>query len=747
MRLLTIHNLAYLQRLMAELRDAIDAGRLAEVAAAVRRRGAAPWELAACDAFKAFEAAGWSARAGTYDALMARATAFAIEPLLDAAGSARACACSTSAAGSGRSRPRRPRAARRSPASTSPTGMLAEARRRHPDIEFVHADAEALPFADGAFDVALGAFVVNHLPHPERAAAELAASPAASRSRCGARRTRSRILGLPARAARDLDANVPPGPGLAQRFTDARRARAADRRHRHRARGRRCTSTPRRAVGRRPRRHRPHRRPPRRRAPAAAGGRACAPRRARRAVPRRRPATTLPTTIRIARTTPPPPPPPTPPPPTPTPPTPPPASDVAAVAVGLADLLAEEEAARGRRAGVQSPSQSGNVDVRDDLGDGPAAVAVGAVRAVLSAQTCSAQGGIDVLRLRRRDRALRVMRSSCEWRRGVRGTGCVGLGAGARCWRSCPPSPPDGNAPVGAFRRRRADGSLPMSAWRRCSAWDGALPRRSRVTDYPGPAIVPGASGGARGWCAPARPGAGSRWRTRAAALAARSRRRRARCGRVCRGEAVACSRCRELGGTRAAAPASRQRSAQARRWAAVGARGAVRATSTASSRSCASRAARRGVRTPRIEGFMRQVAGRARRTWLVGSSGACRSRHARLPGPAHVLPLQHGLRPAAQTVARDRAAGRADRALDRRRRRALRLHARARALQARVGATPSSLGACGLTSPTPAPRAQQAYGAEDVNAHRGRRPLAVASQRGQDLAMVAHRLVARRSS
>jgi queuine tRNA-ribosyltransferase len=35
-RLLTIHNLAFLQRLMAALRDAIDAGRLAELAAAVR---------------------------------------------------------------------------------------------------------------------------------------------------------------------------------------------------------------------------------------------------------------------------------------------------------------------------------------------------------------------------------------------------------------------------------------------------------------------------------------------------------------------------------------------------------------------------------------------------------------------------------------------------------------------------------------------------------------------------------------
>jgi queuine tRNA-ribosyltransferase len=41
-RLLTLHNLHYLQRLMAALRDAIEAGRLAEVAAALRA-GAAPW--------------------------------------------------------------------------------------------------------------------------------------------------------------------------------------------------------------------------------------------------------------------------------------------------------------------------------------------------------------------------------------------------------------------------------------------------------------------------------------------------------------------------------------------------------------------------------------------------------------------------------------------------------------------------------------------------------------------------------
>jgi queuine tRNA-ribosyltransferase len=44
MRLLTIHNLAFVQRLMAELRDAIDGGRLSAAAQAVRD-GAAPWDL------------------------------------------------------------------------------------------------------------------------------------------------------------------------------------------------------------------------------------------------------------------------------------------------------------------------------------------------------------------------------------------------------------------------------------------------------------------------------------------------------------------------------------------------------------------------------------------------------------------------------------------------------------------------------------------------------------------------------
>jgi SAM-dependent methyltransferase len=177
------------------------------------------------DAFKAFESEGWSARAGTYDALMARATALAVEPLLDAAGVGPAvrvldvgCGLGTLSAA----------AAARGAAVTGvdlADGMLAEARRRHPEIEFVRGDAEALPFADGAFDVALGAFVVNHLPHPELAAAELARVATRVALAMWGPEDEVAILGLPARAVADLDANVPPGPD-SLRFTDAAELKA-----------------------------------------------------------------------------------------------------------------------------------------------------------------------------------------------------------------------------------------------------------------------------------------------------------------------------------------------------------------------------------------------------------------------------------------------------------------------------------------------------------------------------------------
>jgi SAM-dependent methyltransferase len=122
-------------------------------------------------AFKAFESAGWSDRAATYGVLMARATVHAtdallagVEPgtrLLDVgAGLGDLCAAATA------------RGAVTTGIDLAPN-MVRTARERHPGLTFLEGDAEALPFEDGAFDVVTGAFVINHLPDPERAVAEM----------------------------------------------------------------------------------------------------------------------------------------------------------------------------------------------------------------------------------------------------------------------------------------------------------------------------------------------------------------------------------------------------------------------------------------------------------------------------------------------------------------------------------------------------------------------------------------------
>lgn len=123
-------------------------------------------------AFKDFEAAGWSRNAVGYGALTGRITAHVAGPLLDAArvaqgvtvldvGCGRGDLCAAAAA----------RGARPTGVDLA-GGMVAAAREAHPGLDFRVGDAEDLPFATAAFDAALAAFVINHLPHPERAAAE-----------------------------------------------------------------------------------------------------------------------------------------------------------------------------------------------------------------------------------------------------------------------------------------------------------------------------------------------------------------------------------------------------------------------------------------------------------------------------------------------------------------------------------------------------------------------------------------------
>ncbi len=124
--------------------------------------------------FTALEASGWSERATVYDRLTARITAELAEPLLDAAGVAAGSRVLDLGCGPGVVCGL---AAARGAVPTGvdvAEGMLAEARRRHPGIAFAHADAVALPFGGDAFDACVGGFVLNHLPAPEAAGAELA---------------------------------------------------------------------------------------------------------------------------------------------------------------------------------------------------------------------------------------------------------------------------------------------------------------------------------------------------------------------------------------------------------------------------------------------------------------------------------------------------------------------------------------------------------------------------------------------
>jgi SAM-dependent methyltransferase len=164
-------------------------------------------------AFKAFESAGWSDRAATYGVLMARATVHATEALLEGvepgmrlldvgAGLGDLCAA----------------AAERGAATTGidlAPNMVRMARERHAGLTFLEGDAEQLPFEDGAFDVATGAFVINHLPDPDRAVAEM--RRVARRVSLAMWAEDTLLFALPTRAAGDAPIAGPDAERFAKR--------------------------------------------------------------------------------------------------------------------------------------------------------------------------------------------------------------------------------------------------------------------------------------------------------------------------------------------------------------------------------------------------------------------------------------------------------------------------------------------------------------------------------------------------
>ena len=106
--------------------------------------------------------------------------------------------------------------------------MIAEARKRHPGIDFQVADVEHLPLPDGVLDAVVCAFGLGHFPYPEASLAEcLRTLKAGGRIAFSWWDTsdKQRVQGLIRDAAAEVGARPPgvlPAGHSSLRFTDAR---------------------------------------------------------------------------------------------------------------------------------------------------------------------------------------------------------------------------------------------------------------------------------------------------------------------------------------------------------------------------------------------------------------------------------------------------------------------------------------------------------------------------------------------
>jgi SAM-dependent methyltransferase len=166
--------------------------------------------------FHAFEVAAWSqpGRAERYESLVARVTAHAVEPLLDAAGVHAGTRVLDVACGTGfLVATAESREADAIGVDISPD-MVRFARSRHPHLRFEAADAGALPFGDDSFDAALAAFLLHHVPDPQRIVSELARVARRVALAQWDTGDRARLLGIFSEAIRDsgVESHGPTGP-------------------------------------------------------------------------------------------------------------------------------------------------------------------------------------------------------------------------------------------------------------------------------------------------------------------------------------------------------------------------------------------------------------------------------------------------------------------------------------------------------------------------------------------------------
>ena len=122
--------------------------------------------------FRDTELAGWTARAASYDELFVPVTNQIISPMIAALGSMDGKRVLDVCCGPGHL------AAAMAGKGATVEGidfaatMVAKARENYPALRFREADAEALPYDDGAFDDVACAFGVMHFDRPDVAIAE-----------------------------------------------------------------------------------------------------------------------------------------------------------------------------------------------------------------------------------------------------------------------------------------------------------------------------------------------------------------------------------------------------------------------------------------------------------------------------------------------------------------------------------------------------------------------------------------------
>jgi SAM-dependent methyltransferase len=122
--------------------------------------------------YREFEHSGWERAAATYAGSFEAATSLFALPLLEAVSQHEPMTLLDIACGTGYLAFQAAQRGALVSGVDFSKNMIDAARQRHPALKFLEADAEALPFADGAFDAVVINFGVHHFPLPLRALRE-----------------------------------------------------------------------------------------------------------------------------------------------------------------------------------------------------------------------------------------------------------------------------------------------------------------------------------------------------------------------------------------------------------------------------------------------------------------------------------------------------------------------------------------------------------------------------------------------